>query len=55
MLSYYRNGLVHIFMHEAIVAVALLSFGNKNKSNKEGGVVLNDLWHEFHFLMNLLS
>jgi hypothetical protein len=26
MLSYYRNGLMHIFIQEAILAVSLLSF-----------------------------
>lgn len=39
MLSYYRNGLVHVFSLEAICVIALFSFGYKHATEK--GVDLN--------------
>lgn len=48
MLNYYRNGLIHVFVQEALCAVTLCSFGVKY-ANKEG-IHLEELWHEFNFL-----
>jgi len=52
LLSYYRNGLVHVFSHEAICVIALFSFGHKNSTEK--GVEFNKYIEEIKFLYKLL-
>lgn len=52
MLSYYRNGLVHVFCLEAICVIALNSFGYKHAT--ESGVDLNTYIEKIKFLYKLL-
>ena len=42
MLSYYKNGLVHIFFLEALISVVLLRFGQQ-LAVKEG-IALERVW-----------
>ena len=44
MLTYYRNHLIHHFVNEAIIAVALL--GVSNIQNIAQGVALSMLWEK---------
>ncbi|EAS00429.1 male sterility protein (macronuclear) [Tetrahymena thermophila SB210] len=53
MLSYYRNQIVHLFILEAIVCVALTAFG-PNVAFKEG-VSLERIWEESSFLIELFE
>lgn len=52
MLHYYRNGLLHVFILEAIVCVTLASFG---KIAFDEGVLLERIWEESLFLFDLLE
>jgi len=51
MLNYYKNGLMHTFLLEAITACALHSFGHQ-LAYKEG-ITIERLWEETEFLMRL--
>ena len=52
MLAYYRNGLIHMFLNEAYIAVSLLAFGESTAESQ--GVLLNRLWDQTEFLTNIL-
>jgi len=52
MLSYYRNGLIHLFWNECIVACALASFGQEIAWKE--GVHVDRLWDEVNFLHSLV-
>jgi len=52
MLSYYRNGLGHLFWNEGIVVCALASFGQEIAWKE--GVHIDRLWDEVNFLHSLV-
>jgi glycerone phosphate O-acyltransferase/fatty acyl-CoA reductase len=53
LLSYYRNTLVHIFIFEAYIAVALYSFGEK--ASYAQGVSIRRVKEEAYFLYTMLE
>lgn len=53
MLHYYRNGLIHVFILEAMVCLAITAFGPV-VANKEG-VAIERIWEETAFLFELLE
>lgn len=53
MLHYYRNGLVHVFILEALVCLALTAFGPR--AAFEEGIALERIWEESSFLLELLD
>jgi len=52
LLHYYRNGIVHLFVNEALIACSLKGF---KKEEIEEGVPLEELWEKTKFLAELLS
>mmetsp|Transcript_29850 Transcript_29850/g.29010 ORF Transcript_29850/g.29010 Transcript_29850/m.29010 type:complete len:116 (-) Transcript_29850:548-895(-) len=53
MLSYYRNGLSHIFVNEAFIALTLLALGET--VCMEEGVTLTRVQNHAYFIADLLS
>jgi len=53
MLTYYRNHLIHHFVNEALIAVALL--GISNIQNVTQGVPAELLWEKVVVLQDLLT
>jgi hypothetical protein len=53
MLNYYRNGLMHLFIIEAIFAATLCSFGVKMATSD--GVPIEKYFEETQFLLSLLE
>lgn len=52
LLHYYRNGVVHLFINEAIIACSLKGFG---KTSTQEGVRLDELWEKTKFLDKFLE
>ncbi|EGR30131.1 hypothetical protein IMG5_141120 [Ichthyophthirius multifiliis] len=53
MLHYYRNGIIHIFILEAIVCLVLSAFGSHIAFQE--GISAKRLWEEVQFLINLFD
>lgn len=53
MLAYYRNNLIHLFIHEAEIACAILGLSNINDVST--GVNTEDVWNKYQCLQDLLS
>jgi len=52
MLGYYRNNLIHHFINEAYVALALLGFEKQRGSDSVG---LDELFDKTLFLVSILK
>lgn len=53
MLSYYRNALTHVFLPEAFISLALVSFGSQMAYRE--GVALDRLMEETLFISKMLE
>lgn len=51
-MTFYRNTLTHIFWEEAVVMMALVSFGHE-KIVKGKNVMVDELFEETRFLVGL--
>ena len=53
MLNYYRNNLIHVFIHDAEIASAIFGLSQLHDISK--GVSIQQVWEKFQYLQNLLS
>lgn len=53
MLAYYRSNLIHVFIHDAEIAGAILGLSNIHDISK--GVSTDLIWDKFLYLQTLLS